>query len=368
MTIYKLRNRETNEELLEFSEDIVFQTPCASCTSIKGCITAGHRLQDWRPVIPDGNGVSSPNGDAAGGEGSCKGSSSEGGIKSVASSAGKGSGSGKASGTAGGSASAAAVSSSGKVKRSERNSGGVSAAASTAGGKASSGKTSSSSSLASGASEGPHSVRMLLFRGRGAAHFRDETADSIEHDVIPFRKFARYAYAVGVFLIITPSWCSHDAGLGIHPRPRDGTSCSVATYRDETCVTSPFPRLDIFAYPQQSTNSSKPSHKRKSPGSTATPPAKSSKLSSPRSTGSSSSSQVGVSHRTSFNLHMCPCSVNIIILAHIPSGLNAQQCPWMLVTSFSILLFHGGPPHVEFRWLRRGCCRGIPLLRDLDCR
>lgn len=61
MTIYKLRNHETNEEFLEFSDEIVFQTPCIACTNIKGCLNLGHHLVDWRPILPEETaGVPSP--------------------------------------------------------------------------------------------------------------------------------------------------------------------------------------------------------------------------------------------------------------------------------------------------------------------
>lgn len=38
ITIYKLRDHETNEEFLEFDEAIIFQTACSDCLNIKSCI------------------------------------------------------------------------------------------------------------------------------------------------------------------------------------------------------------------------------------------------------------------------------------------------------------------------------------------
>lgn len=49
MTIYKLRDHQTNQEFLEFDEDIVFQTSCPGCLNIKSCLLAGHQLEDWQP-------------------------------------------------------------------------------------------------------------------------------------------------------------------------------------------------------------------------------------------------------------------------------------------------------------------------------
>ena len=49
ITIYKLRDNETNEEFLEFDESIAFQTACKECVNIKTCIDAGHELVDWWP-------------------------------------------------------------------------------------------------------------------------------------------------------------------------------------------------------------------------------------------------------------------------------------------------------------------------------
>lgn len=38
ITIYKLRDHETNEEFLEFDEEIIFQTACPECLNIKSCL------------------------------------------------------------------------------------------------------------------------------------------------------------------------------------------------------------------------------------------------------------------------------------------------------------------------------------------
>lgn len=38
ITIYKLRDHETNEEFLEFDEAVIFQTACSECLNIKSCI------------------------------------------------------------------------------------------------------------------------------------------------------------------------------------------------------------------------------------------------------------------------------------------------------------------------------------------
>lgn len=38
ITIYKLRDHETNDEFLEFDEEIIFQTACLDCLNIKSCI------------------------------------------------------------------------------------------------------------------------------------------------------------------------------------------------------------------------------------------------------------------------------------------------------------------------------------------
>lgn len=60
MTIYKLRDGETNEEFLEFDEEIIFQTACPSCLNIKSCLNAGHNLVDWRPTFSSGRVAGTP--------------------------------------------------------------------------------------------------------------------------------------------------------------------------------------------------------------------------------------------------------------------------------------------------------------------
>eukprot|EP00904_Undaria_pinnatifida_P006230 jgi/Undpi1/2737/HiC_scaffold_14.g06115.m1 len=49
MTIFKLVDRESGEESVEFARGMVFQRPCENCTHLKTCILAGHTLQDWIP-------------------------------------------------------------------------------------------------------------------------------------------------------------------------------------------------------------------------------------------------------------------------------------------------------------------------------
>ncbi|CAN0443571.1 unnamed protein product [Pylaiella littoralis] len=60
ITIYKLRDHETNDEFLEFDEEIIFQTACLDCLNIKSCINAGHKLVDWRPTFAGGRMAGSP--------------------------------------------------------------------------------------------------------------------------------------------------------------------------------------------------------------------------------------------------------------------------------------------------------------------
>ena len=60
ITIYKLRDNETNEEFLEFDENIVFQTACDDCLNIKTCLNSGHRLVDWRPTFAGGRAAGDP--------------------------------------------------------------------------------------------------------------------------------------------------------------------------------------------------------------------------------------------------------------------------------------------------------------------
>ncbi|CAM9246393.1 unnamed protein product, partial [Ectocarpus fasciculatus] len=54
ITIYKLHDHETNEEYLEFDEEIIFQTACSMCLNIKSCLREGHKLIDWRPTFAGG--------------------------------------------------------------------------------------------------------------------------------------------------------------------------------------------------------------------------------------------------------------------------------------------------------------------------
>ncbi|CAM9167700.1 unnamed protein product [Ectocarpus sp. 12 AP-2014] len=49
MTIFKLVDRNTGEESVEYSPDMIFQRPCASCIHLKTCILGGHELTDWTP-------------------------------------------------------------------------------------------------------------------------------------------------------------------------------------------------------------------------------------------------------------------------------------------------------------------------------
>ncbi|CAN0059996.1 unnamed protein product, partial [Scytosiphon promiscuus] len=60
ITIYKLRDHETNEEFLEFDEQVIFQTACHQCLNIKSCLRAGHKLVDWRPTFAGGRVAGSP--------------------------------------------------------------------------------------------------------------------------------------------------------------------------------------------------------------------------------------------------------------------------------------------------------------------
>ncbi|CAM9733409.1 unnamed protein product, partial [Ectocarpus sp. 4 AP-2014] len=54
ITIYKLHDHETNEDYLEFDEEIIFQTACRKCLNIKSCLREGHKLVDWRPTFAGG--------------------------------------------------------------------------------------------------------------------------------------------------------------------------------------------------------------------------------------------------------------------------------------------------------------------------
>ncbi|CAM9817191.1 unnamed protein product, partial [Ectocarpus sp. 8 AP-2014] len=54
ITIYKLHDHETNEDYLEFDEDVIFQTACRMCLNIKSCLREGHKLIDWRPTFAGG--------------------------------------------------------------------------------------------------------------------------------------------------------------------------------------------------------------------------------------------------------------------------------------------------------------------------
>ncbi|CAB1121478.1 unnamed protein product [Ectocarpus sp. CCAP 1310/34] len=49
MTIFKLVDRNTGEESVEYSPDMIFQRPCASCIHLKTCILGRHELTDWTP-------------------------------------------------------------------------------------------------------------------------------------------------------------------------------------------------------------------------------------------------------------------------------------------------------------------------------
>ncbi|CAN0157229.1 unnamed protein product [Ectocarpus sp. 6 AP-2014] len=54
ITIYKLHDHETNEDYLEFDEEVIFQTACRMCLNIKSCLREGHKLIDWRPTFAGG--------------------------------------------------------------------------------------------------------------------------------------------------------------------------------------------------------------------------------------------------------------------------------------------------------------------------
>ncbi|CAN0322906.1 unnamed protein product, partial [Pylaiella littoralis] len=49
MTIFKLVDRDSGEESVEFAPDMVFQRSCSSCAHLKTCILGGHELTDWVP-------------------------------------------------------------------------------------------------------------------------------------------------------------------------------------------------------------------------------------------------------------------------------------------------------------------------------